>query len=381
MAVVAMRTLQGPVWMVDDEAELVSATVSLLARELGDQVKGTTDPREIAAWIDRERPAALITDVRMPHLNGLELVTRLHQRWGAVPVVVITAFPTAQVDSDARAGRFAYLPKPFTFQGLREALLRVMQTPAPSAFSGAIAVNMLGEVVQLYGLASRTGALQVDSPAGVGVIHFDAGRVVHATSPGAQGVAAFNEVLSWTSGQFAWSADSTTEHTIHLGLSELLLEAYRLRDEASVSRSTTFDFDELDAQFEELEAGIPEPRTDNVLDTLTRLKRAEGFLGAALFDIERNECLGSLDGHGVEAVSRMVGGHVELVQAKRRTIARLELDDELEDIVISLSREYHLVRLVKRQPQLFFFLTLDRSRANLAMARYLLSDVEKDVVL
>ena len=52
-----------------------------------------------------------------------------------------------------------------------------------------------------------------------------------------------------------------------------------------------------------------------------------------------------------------------------------------EGLLRSLGREYHLLRLCRRRPQLYFFLTLDRARANLAMARYLLSDVERDIVV
>ncbi|MFT3710900.1 MAG: response regulator [Archangium sp.] len=371
--------------MVDDEAELVGATVSMLSREVGgERVRGSTDPREVASWIERERPAVLITDVRMPHVNGLELVTKLHQKWGAVPVVVITAYPTAQVDSDARAGRFAYLPKPFTFQGLREALIRVCKPPAPSAFSGAIAVNMLGEVVQLYGLANRTGTLRIDSPQGLGEIDFDSGRVVDAHAPELRGVNAFNAILSWTSGHFAWVPGSPLEHTIHLGLSELLLEAYRLRDEAETGVAANTALEDLDAQFAEFEQGTPHVSSEsnhNVQDNLARLRRAEGFLSAALFDIEHDTCLAAVDGGFSESVERVARGHADIVKAKRQTIARLHLDDDLEDIVIALSREYHLMKMVRRRPQLFFFLTLDRSRANLAMARYLLSDVERDIVV
>jgi hypothetical protein len=291
-----------------------------------------------------------------------------------VPVVVITAYPTAQVDSDARAGRFAYLPKPFTFQGLREALARVCQPPSPPSFSGAIAVNMLGEVVQLYGLANRSGTLRIESPQGLGEIDFDSGRVVDASCPGQRAVEAFNTILAWTSGHFSWIPGAPRDHTIHQGLSELLLEAYRLRDE-SEARDALSD---LDAQFAEFEAPSGEA---NVSDNLSRLRRAEGFLSAALFDIEHDTCLAAVDGGHAPDVASAARGHVDIVKAKRQTIARLQLDDDLEDIVISLAREYHLMRLVRRRPQLFFFLTLDRTRANLAMARYLLSDVERDIVV
>jgi len=373
--------------MVDDEKELVTATVSMLARELGpSQVRGATDPREVAKWIDAERPTALITDVRMPHVTGLELVTKLHERWGPVPVVVMTAFPTAQVDQDARAGRFAYLLKPFTFHTLRETLLRICHQPAPSAFSGAIAVSMLGEVVQLYGLANRSGVLRVLSPAGSGDIGFESGRVIDARTGPQSGVDAFNTILSWTSGSFNWFATPPVGRTINQGLAELLIDAYRLRDEqdakrgggagASASSSTSSD-DELDLALDSL---VP-TGSDNVQNNLRRLERVDGFLGAALYDLKAQSCLAALEREGLRAIETLVGGHAELVTAKQNTIGRLRLDDTIEDIVISLGQEYHLLRLCRRDPKLFFFLSLERSKANLAMARYVLSDVERDIVL
>ncbi|MGV3621573.1 MAG: response regulator, partial [Archangium sp.] len=374
----------GPFWMVDDEPELVSATVGMLSAVVGaTQIRGSTDPREVAGWIERERPTALITDVRMPHVNGLELVQRLHQKWGPVPVVVMTAFPTAQVDQEARAGRFAYLPKPFTFQALRETLQRICAQPAPSAFSGAIAVSMLGEVVQLYGLANRTGTLLVNSDVGTGEVGFDSGRVVDARAGDKQGVEAFNEILSWTSGGFSWSPSSPVQRSITTGLSELLIDAYRIRDEKNAGVESSTDDDDMGlSAFDELENVTPRerPADNNVRDNLSRLERVDGFLGAALYDMDAGVCVSSVD-KGAGQMERAVEGHVELLQAKRRTISKLNLDDDLEDIVITLGRQYHLLRLCRRRPQLFFFLTLDRTKANLAMARYLLSDVERDIVL
>jgi CheY-like chemotaxis protein len=374
--------------MVDDEPELVQATVALLTRELGDtQVRGSTDPREVVDWIEAQKPGALITDVRMPHLNGLELVTRLHQKWGPVPVVVITAFPTAQVDQQASAGRFAYLPKPFTFRSLRETLARICSQPAPSAFSGAIAVSMLGEVVQLYGLANRTGTLQVVSNQGVGDIGFDSGRVVDARTGEMIGVDAFNTILGWSSGSFGWHGGIPEQHTINVGLSELLLEAYRQRDErdAGITNKSTSEihddpFSDLDQALSMIE-DMPVAEGNNVQANLSKLERAEGFLGAAVFDIRSDTCVASVDRKTGLDVSAAAIGHADVVRAKQETISRLNLNDTLEDIVISQTREYHLLRLCRRQPSLFVYLLLDRAKANLAMARHLLSDVERDMVL
>jgi CheY-like chemotaxis protein len=375
----------GQYWMVDDERELVLATVSMLGREVGaNNVRGTTDSREAAEWIDRERPTALITDVRMPHLTGLELVTRLHARWGPVPVVVVTAFPTAQVDQDARSGRFAYLPKPFAFNTLRDTLGRICNQPAPSAFSGAIAVTMLAEVVQLYGLANRTGLLRVDSPEGTGEIGFDSGRVVDARTASHSGVEAFNAILSWSSGKFGWASTPPQSHTINQGLAELLIDAYRLRDEQAGGTpvdGSADDFSALDRALDPQEKQPGIEQRSNVVAKLNRLEHVDGFLAAALFDIEARSCVAAVERDGTVKISAAAGGHAELVEAKLKTIARLALNDNLEDIVISLRQQYHLLRLCRRQPRLFFMLALDRGNANLAMARYVLSDVEKDIVL
>lgn len=372
--------------MVDDEPELVNATVAMLAREVGEgHVRGTSDPRDVVGWLADERPAALITDVRMPHVTGLELVTRLHERWGPVPVVIITAYPTAQVDEAARAGRFAFLPKPFSFQALRETLLRVCVPGGAAAFSGAIAVSMLGEVVQLYGLANRTGVLRVSSNDGVGEIGFQSGRVIDATAPGCRGVDAFNTILSWTSGSFGWDHQPPREHTIHGGLSELLIDAYRLRDEREATGSTSPDVDTMmESAFDEMmsdDQDVAVHMTGNVEEQLHKLERLEGFRAVALYDMDTASAIASID-HGASApIARLVAGHVEVLESKRRTVAALGFDDELEDIVITLKDEYHLLRLCRQHRQAFFFLTLDRQASNLAMARYVLASVEHDIVL
>jgi CheY-like chemotaxis protein len=385
--------------MVDDEAELVHATVGMLGREVGPaEVQGTTDPRELVTWIATTKPTALITDVRMPFVNGLELVTQLHERWGPVPVVVMTAYPTAQVAEDARAGRFAYLPKPFSFQTLKETLHRVCSRPAPSAFSGAIAVTMLGEVVQLYGLANRTGRLIVQGPDGQGEIAFENGRVVDAVTHRHRGVAAFNAILAWTSGSFSWDPRPPVGHTIQTSLSELLIDAYRLQDERDAGIVMIEDEVDLDLEFAILDGTVDDAEADdvaeaidkttapivevgNIIENLARLQEVEGFTAAAVYDMRAGACAAILDPDDEANVAMQAAGHVDVVRAKRDTISALQLDDQLEDIIITMKREYHLLRVCRRHPHLFFFLVLDRQHANLAMARYLLANAESNVVL
>jgi hypothetical protein len=59
----------------------------------------------------------------------------------------------------------------------------------------------------------------------------------------------------------------------------------------------------------------------------------------------------------------------------------LNLHDQIEDILITLGRQYHLLRPLATNDALFIYLALDRSRANLALARHMLSAAEKDLVV
>ena len=75
----------------------------------------------------------------------------------------------------------------------------------------------------------------------------------------------------------------------------------------------------------------------------------------------------------------VAAGNTEVVRAKRKTMSSLSLRDAIEDVLISLGRQYHLIRPLRARSTLFFYVALDRQRANLATARLALADVEKEL--
>jgi hypothetical protein len=92
--------------------------------------------------------------------------------------------------------------------------------------------------------------------------------------------------------------------------------------------------------------------------------------------------LGTLGGDRNLDLDLAAAGNTEVVRAKMRTVESLRLNDSVEDILITLTGQYHLIRLLSNADgahNLFLYLVLDRSRANLALARHHLKRIESDL--
>ncbi|GHJ26253.1 MULTISPECIES: hypothetical protein [Streptomyces] len=117
-------------------------------------------------------------------------------------------------------------------------------------------------------------------------------------------------------------------------------------------------------------------------NTQTALKEAmtsiEGCLGAALVDYTSGMALGTVGGGNDLDLTVAAAGNTDVVRAKVRTMEQLGLQDTIEDILITLGSQYHLIRLLKSRGSqgLFLYLALDKNRANLAMARHQLRRIE-----
>ncbi|KHL59243.1 MULTISPECIES: roadblock/LC7 domain-containing protein [Xanthomonas] len=110
--------------------------------------------------------------------------------------------------------------------------------------------------------------------------------------------------------------------------------------------------------------------------TLEQLHSLAGFVGAALVDSDSGMALGMTGGTELN-LELAAAGNTDVVRAKRRIAEQLGLNDTIEDILITLSRQYHLLRPLESNPTLFLYVVLDRAKANLAMARHELKAFEK----
>ena len=114
-------------------------------------------------------------------------------------------------------------------------------------------------------------------------------------------------------------------------------------------------------------------------DTLNALMTIDGAQAVALVDYESGMLLGEA-GSGMD-MEVAAAGNTEVIRAKMKTAASLNLNDTIEDILISLGKAYHILRPVSRKKGLFLYLVLDRNKSNLALARRKVQDVEAELAL
>jgi hypothetical protein len=114
-----------------------------------------------------------------------------------------------------------------------------------------------------------------------------------------------------------------------------------------------------------------------IKQTLEELMTLDGALCGAVVDSTSGMMLGSV-GSGVD-LEVAAAGNTEVVRSKMKTMRALGLNDVIEDILITLGKQYHIIRPSSRKEGVFLYVVLDKQRANLAMARRKTQDVDKEL--
>ena len=114
----------------------------------------------------------------------------------------------------------------------------------------------------------------------------------------------------------------------------------------------------------------------NIRESLEKAMEIDGAVGAALVDYESGMCLGTAGGGSIN-LELAAAGNTEVVRAKKNIRDRLGLKDKIEEILITLETQYHLIRMLHSNTSMFLYVVFDRKKTNLGWARFELQEIDK----
>jgi hypothetical protein len=118
----------------------------------------------------------------------------------------------------------------------------------------------------------------------------------------------------------------------------------------------------------------------NIADSIKTLMSIEGAIGACVVDSASGMVLGKSSGSTIN-LDIAAAGDTEVLRTKIKTIKALGMTDQIEDMLITLGDQIHILRPMKSRPVVFLFVALDKNRTNLALARMKTADVDDALVL
>lgn len=117
----------------------------------------------------------------------------------------------------------------------------------------------------------------------------------------------------------------------------------------------------------------------NISDKLNELLQIDGAMAAGVVDSGSGMLLGGVgSAFDLEVAA---AGNTEVVRAKLKTMKALALKDAIDDILITLTSQYHIIRPMASNPEVFIYLVLDKAKSNLALARINTKSVEAGLEL
>ena len=119
-----------PIWVIDDDHSIRWVLEKAL-KQAGMNVQSFEDANGILERLQDEQPSAILTDIRMPGVDGLQLLEQINAQYPDLPVIIMTAH--SDLDSAVSAyqgGAFEYLPKPFDIDEATELVSRAVQHSA-----------------------------------------------------------------------------------------------------------------------------------------------------------------------------------------------------------------------------------------------------------
>jgi len=269
------------VLLVDDDHEMLIAL-----KEGFDKYKDSfsillaSDGLKAVESLKKNTISLVVTDLKMPGMDGFELLTHIMEHYPDIPVIIITGYSTPEMEHLAReGGAVGYIAKPFLIENLARQILSTLRRESEG---GTLHNVSSGMFLQLVEMEQKTCTIRLEDKFSnqKGILFFQEGDLLDARVNDLQGENAAYEIFSWDQVNLSiQNGCALKEKRIHSEMQHLILEAARRKDEAIVENVQP-------AVMEEVESFEPDP-VDRI-DAIKEKIEAELGPNCGLEDIYRD---------------------------------------------------------------------------------------------
>lgn len=213
----------------DDKTFLLSVVEGLQTHDASYQVFPAGNGKEAVDILNNYRVDLVVTDLKMPEMDGFELLAYISQHYKEMPVIVITAFGTPEIERGLqKIYSFQYLEKPLDINILETKISEGLK----AKLAGYVKGISLSSFLQIISMEGESCTLTIRSNNRVGQLFFDSGMLVDAVYESKVGVDAAYEIAVWENVEIEIDkVHNKSEQKIEISLQHLLVEAHRRIDE------------------------------------------------------------------------------------------------------------------------------------------------------
>ena len=221
------------VLIVDDDQEmLLSLEEGLSKYDETFSILTAEDGLDAVEELKDSTISLVVTDLKMPKMNGFSLLSHIMEHYPEIPVIIITGYSTSEMEKLARkGGAIGYIAKPFMIDDLAK---RIVTSLRREADGGTLHSVSSGIFLQLMEMEEKTCTVRLieKSSGKQGILFFLEGQLLDARCDSLRGEAAAYEIFSWDDVSLSiQNACPQKERRIHRDLQAILLDAMCLKDE------------------------------------------------------------------------------------------------------------------------------------------------------
>jgi CheY-like chemotaxis protein len=227
------------VLLVDDDRAMLLALQEGFARYSDSfSVLLAGDGIEAIEYLKRQPISLVVTDLKMPRVDGFALLATIMANFPDIPVIIITGYSTPEMERLARkGGAVAFVAKPFLIENLARQIVSMLRQEADG---GTLHNVSSGVFLQLIEMEQKTCTIRLEEKTfgEKGVLFFVEGELCDARVGERQGEIAAYEIFAWDNVSLAIQNECTVrQNRINKELSSLLIEGARRSDELKAQRA------------------------------------------------------------------------------------------------------------------------------------------------